>query len=162
MYGVTLLCCVQKLLATESKSGSSCSTRQGYSEEAEAPSQRGCPSPPASKPPTHKLVDFNLSCTSKMPSSDYTNAIGGGLKLKGAKDAGVDKKKKKKKSKSETTASKDTPEELAQQSAVQKALAEEETDDVDAVTKQQELDDKEYGKTEAQRRHEERRRKRVR
>ncbi|KAF2220408.1 hypothetical protein BDZ85DRAFT_251752 [Elsinoe ampelina] len=32
-----------------------------------------------------------------MPSSDYTSAIGGGLKLKGAKDAGIDKKKKKKK-----------------------------------------------------------------
>ncbi|KAG8626815.1 hypothetical protein KVT40_005760 [Elsinoe batatas] len=32
-----------------------------------------------------------------MPSSDYTSAVGGGLKLKGAKDAGIDKKKKKKK-----------------------------------------------------------------
>lgn len=96
-----------------------------------------------------------------MPSSDYANAVGGGLKLKGAKDAGVDKKKKKKKPKLETTEPKETPEKDAEQSAVQKALAEEEKDDTSALTNQQELDLKEYGKTEAQRRHEERRRKRV-
>ena len=31
-----------------------------------------------------------------MPSSEYRNAVGGGLKLKGAKDSGVSKTKKKK------------------------------------------------------------------
>ncbi|KAK3081696.1 hypothetical protein LTR53_020455, partial [Teratosphaeriaceae sp. CCFEE 6253] len=34
-----------------------------------------------------------------MPSSDYGNAISGGLKMKGAKDAGVKKPKKKKSTK---------------------------------------------------------------
>ena len=98
-----------------------------------------------------------------MPSSDYTNAIGGGLKLKGAKDAGVDKKKKKKKAKADATESKpaDAAEKEIELSGVQKTLAQEENEDDKDVVKQQESEVKEYGKTEAQRRHEERRRKRV-
>ncbi|KAK3052342.1 hypothetical protein LTR09_006552 [Extremus antarcticus] len=98
-----------------------------------------------------------------MPSSDYTNAIGGGLKLKGSN---VDKKKKKKKSKpvdeqaddSKVVAKKDDVEECA----AQKALADEENEDgAGDVVKETESEAKQYGKTEAQRRHEERRRKRL-
>ena len=97
-----------------------------------------------------------------MPSSDYASAVGGGLKLKGAKDAGV-KKHKKKKPKPDTEEAKPTGEE-GDKSFVQRALAEEEDgDDAErtVVTKQQEQEARELGKTEAQRRHEERRRKRV-
>lgn len=101
-----------------------------------------------------------------MPSSDYTNAVGGGLKLKGAKDAGV-KKHKKKKLKPEAGSAKvpDTNQEQGGENstALQKALADEEGDD---GVQQQELakvdKDTGAGKTEAQRRHEEIRRKRVR
>ena len=106
-----------------------------------------------------------------MPSSDYKNAVGGGLKLKGAKDSGVDKKKKKKKPNSDPEAndSKATIEksERAREidpeddSAVQEALADEEIADDVSASKQREDEVKQYGKTEAQRRHEERRRKRV-
>ena len=104
-----------------------------------------------------------------MPSSDYKNAIGGGLKLKGAKDGGVDKKKKRKKPKPEESESKaiakserkDDVEGEQDNSALQKALAEEEERDDVSVAKKNEDEVKEYGKTEAQRRHEERRRKRV-
>ena len=98
-----------------------------------------------------------------MPSSDYTNAVGGGLKLKGPKDAGVDKKKKKKKPKPDASDYKAVvPREKdeVEESAAQKALAEEEQEDMEA-TKAQAAEAKEFGKTEAQRRHEERRRKRV-
>ena len=95
-----------------------------------------------------------------MPSSDYGNAVGGGLKLKGAKDAGVKKQKKKKSKPSETE-----PEPLERkpesETAVQKALADEEFS-LEAIVKERDVDAKQYGKTEAQRRHEERRRKRVR
>jgi protein FAM32A len=106
-----------------------------------------------------------------MPSSDYKNAIGGGLKLKGTKDAGVDKKKKKKKPKPEAESEnskalvKTTEGEDAvdgeDESAVQKALADEEKEDDVSASNRREDEVKEYGKTEAQRRHEERRRKRV-
>lgn len=88
-----------------------------------------------------------------MPSSDYTSAVGGGLKLKGS-SGGIDKKKKKKKSSSSKPS---TPNDDAPTSNLQKALAED--DDKVEVVKDSEV--KEYGKTEAQRRHEERRKKRV-
>lgn len=102
-----------------------------------------------------------------MPSSDYSNAVGGGLKLKGS-SGGIDKKKKKKKSKpaeeSEKKVEVQQPEQPAEedsieQTALQKALADEEGDRRDG--KASEADVKEYGKTEAQRRFEERRKKRV-
>lgn len=106
-----------------------------------------------------------------MPSSDYKNAIGGGLKLKGTKDAGVDKKKKKKKPLPEaesenskalvTSAEKEGAVEGEDESSVQKALAHEEEQEDDSASKRREDEVNEYGKTEAQRRHEERRRKRV-
>jgi len=96
-----------------------------------------------------------------MPSSDYGNAVGGGLKLKGAKGAGIKKKKRKT---TTTKVSESEPKEQQQQSegngVLQKALAEEEKDDDGAITRR-EAEVKEYGKTEAQKRHEERRRKRV-
>lgn len=94
-----------------------------------------------------------------MPSSDYSSAIGGGLKLKGA---GVDKKKKKK-TKSKPIAESESKEDGVdpaadkESTALQKALAEEE----DEVEKPKESEVNTFGKTEAQRRHEERRKKRV-
>ena len=89
---------------------------------------------------TQPFLDLMGFALNNMPSSDYSNAVGGGIKLKGTKDSGVDKKnEKKKKPKAETIESKETPEEDAEQSVVQKALAEEENDDADAVTNQQDL-----------------------
>lgn len=106
-----------------------------------------------------------------MPSSDYTNTVGGGLKLKGARDAGVKKKKKKDKSKSKIPESieqsevppvteDETEQDEGGEMALQKALAEEDQD-VGESSKERENDVRQFGKTEAQRRHEERRRKRV-
>ncbi|KAI6862333.1 hypothetical protein KC338_g6255 [Hortaea werneckii] len=112
-----------------------------------------------------------------MPSADYGNAVGGGLKLKGAKDAGVKKKKKEKKSKTADAGDGDK----AQQSALQKALADEDKDDdetggsqvagtrgkdgaletTDHSDHKGSGDHKDYGKTEAQKRQEELRRKRL-
>lgn len=105
-----------------------------------------------------------------MPSSDYTNAVGGGLKLKGAKDAGV-KKPKKKKPKPDANASKAPDAEKAQEpndetsTALQKALADEEetadnAQEADRVVKTDR--DAIAGKTEAQRKHDDIRRRRVR
>ncbi|KAH7092022.1 hypothetical protein FB567DRAFT_516298 [Paraphoma chrysanthemicola] len=100
-----------------------------------------------------------------MPSSDYTSAVGGGLKLKGA---GIDKKKKKKKPK--------PTEDAAESSKTSTDVAKRPTAD-DTTTKspshtpgrslspdaaEQRL--KEAGgrkKTEAERRHDEMRRKRL-
>lgn len=95
-----------------------------------------------------------------MPSSDYSNAVGGGLKLKGAKDAGVKKKKKVKPTAGgEGSTSEAKPRD---DTALQKALAEEEKGEGDMhMSRVREADVKEFGKTEAQRRFEERRRKRV-
>jgi protein FAM32A len=97
-----------------------------------------------------------------MPSSDYANAVGGGLKLKGA---GVEKKKKKRKDKSKLDAEAGDSKALVkkdEEPTVQQALADEELEgDGDEVLKQTESEMKQYGKTEAQRRHDERRRKRV-
>lgn len=97
-----------------------------------------------------------------MPSSDYGNAVGGGLKLKGAKGAGV-KKHKKKEKKAKPSETESIEKQLENETALQKVLAEEEKDDGEdgVVAKQREVEVKEYGKTEAQRRHEERRKKRV-
>ncbi|EME49623.1 hypothetical protein DOTSEDRAFT_84974 [Dothistroma septosporum NZE10] len=98
-----------------------------------------------------------------MPSSDYSSAVGGGLKLKGA--GGVDKKKKKKKKAKEGNEKDDgyRPEKASDsnnaQTALQKALADEA--DGQANGKVPDADMKEYGKTEAQRRFEERRKKRL-
>ncbi|KAK4888522.1 hypothetical protein LTR27_012583 [Elasticomyces elasticus] len=93
-----------------------------------------------------------------MPSSDYSSAVGGGLKLKGAKDAGI--KKKKKKSKPSESAAAASEAEPSEQTALQKALADEETG-LEATGKEREAETRQFGKTEAQVRHEERRRKRL-
>lgn len=100
-----------------------------------------------------------------MPSSEYGSVVGGGLKLKGAKDAGV-KKHKKKESKTDTGESNLTAdskkEQQLERAGVDEALAEEEEKGHEEGTKQQEAEVKEFGKTEAERRHEARRKKRVR
>ncbi|KAK5683484.1 hypothetical protein LTS10_005017 [Elasticomyces elasticus] len=93
-----------------------------------------------------------------MPSSDYSSAVGGGLKLKGAKDAGIKKKKKKSKPSEPATATSEA--EPSEQTALQKALADEETG-LEATGKEREAETRQFGKTEAQVRHEERRRKRL-
>jgi len=102
-----------------------------------------------------------------MPSSDYTTT-GGGLKLKGAKNAGIDKKRKKKSkpaTDSTTTVSTTTTTTGASDSrnepkdAMHSALAEEDAD----LGSGQGGKEAEFRvqKTEAERRHEELRRKRV-
>lgn len=105
-----------------------------------------------------------------MPSSEYTTT-GGGLKLKGAKNAGVDKKKKKKK----PSASADKPVEDAAETGpsstkldLQNALRDEDDEDEkaataneDIVTTQTPRDAPTFAKTEAERKYDERRRKRV-
>ncbi|KAK5726267.1 hypothetical protein LTR17_012887 [Elasticomyces elasticus] len=93
-----------------------------------------------------------------MPSSDYSSAVGGGLKLKGAKDAGIKKKKKKSKPSEHATAASEA--EPSEQTALQKALADEETG-LEATGKEREAETRQFEKTEAQVRHEERRRKRL-
>jgi len=101
-----------------------------------------------------------------MPSSDYTTT-GGGLKLKGAKNAGIDKKRKKKSkptTNSTTVAttdasnSHDSKEDGA--NGMQNALAQEDADLAESKdgAEQEEV---RITKTEAERRHEELRRKRV-
>ena len=109
-----------------------------------------------------------------MPSSDYTNAVGGGLKLKGAKDAGVKKHKKKKPRPEATSSSKaadstEKEQEDGTTTLIQKALADEEIDgeDAQAALKLAKAESNDgagagAGKTEAQKRHEEIRRKRAR
>ncbi|KAK0975182.1 hypothetical protein LTR91_014108 [Friedmanniomyces endolithicus] len=92
-----------------------------------------------------------------MPSSDYSSAIGGGLKLKGAKDAGI---KKKKKSKPAEPTSSTVEAQSSDDTVLQKAIADEETN-LEASGVEREAESKQYGKTEAQKRHDERRRKRL-
>lgn len=106
-----------------------------------------------------------------MPASEYKNTISGGLKLKGAKDAGVKKHKKKKdKTKeaerpksSEPAQSTSEPAEEGE-GALQRALADEDAEEEELHLEKvpaQEMSRRDDGKTEAQRRHEEMRRKRV-
>lgn len=110
-----------------------------------------------------------------MPSSEYASAVSGGLRLKGA---GIDKKKTKKKkpppsaerSKPEieagSTANKEEQEIKRldtdnDPTALQQALADEEEKAKEAAAKLQDVEGRDYGKTEAQRRYEQRRKKRV-
>ena len=100
-----------------------------------------------------------------MPSSDYGNAVGGGLKLKGgAKDAGV-KKHKRKKAKVLPEVSEGGEKQAAQELAgvANDGIDEESGEVVDdgKVARKLAAEERELGKTEAQRRHEERKRKRV-
>ena len=107
-----------------------------------------------------------------MPSSDYTG-VGGGLKLKGAKNAGVDKKRKKKKAPTSPKTDNHPTSEASRDEGLRKALQDEDT--VESA-KEKEQEDKAtfnapgsephtsggvFAKTEAERRHEERRRKKV-
>ncbi|KAK5276071.1 hypothetical protein LTR16_011772, partial [Cryomyces antarcticus] len=111
-----------------------------------------------------------------MPSSDYTTT-GGGLKLKGVSSAGIDKRRKKKKPKpaEDTPASKPTGSDADAKAAdakvadaagdgvrdIQKALAAEDNSERGLQHEEAEKSaGSGYGKTEAEIRHEERRRKR--
>jgi len=130
----------------------------------------GAPSLQLSKASLHITLSSRLSRTitnvfvinyliipAEMPSSDYSSAIGGGLKLKGAKDAGI---KKKKKSKPAEPTSSTVEAQSSDDTVLQKAIADEETN-LEASGVEREAESKQYGKTEAQKRHDERRRKRV-
>jgi len=117
------------------------------------------PPPAARRPPPPSLT---------MPASDYTSTISGGLKLKGgAKDAGVKKKSKKSKSSSKDKAAPkpSTPqdgEEAGDSKDSNTNLALSTThSDRDATPSDQQPSSSGTGKTEAQRRHEEIKRKRV-
>ncbi|KAG9836504.1 hypothetical protein KCU98_g11134, partial [Aureobasidium melanogenum] len=96
-----------------------------------------------------------------MPSSEYTSA-GGGLKLKGAKNAGIEKKRKKKSSSSKSSAAA-----AATSSSKDATPAKDTTDPEDTTDLEQREKNKEEslvpddGKTEYERRHEETRRKRL-
>ena len=92
-----------------------------------------------------------------MPLSDYTDSIGGGLKLKGVKDGGVKKQKKKKHGKVKATERDEVPASDEQTAPKQ----EDETEEHEERTPKAPADNK-YGKTEAQLRHEEKKRQMVR
>ena len=102
-----------------------------------------------------------------MPASDYTSTISGGLKLKGgAKDAGVKKKSKKSKSSKDKAAPKPSTsrdgEEAGDSKTTDSDLALSTTHSRDATPSEQPSSSGTgSGKTEAQRRHEEIKRKRV-
>jgi len=106
-----------------------------------------------------------------MPGSEYKNTISGGLKLKGAKDAGV-KKHKKKKEKTKEAERPKSPEPAPGisepveegEGALQRALADEDAEEKELQLQkipEQSVSRRDDGKTDAQRRHEEMRRKRV-
>jgi protein FAM32A len=98
--------------------------------------------------------DYNS--TTSMPSSEYTTAIGGGLKLKGA---GVDKKKKKKRPKPTEDATESATTEVAKRA---KSPSHTPGRSISPDAAEQSL--KESGgrkKTEAEKRHDEMRRKRL-
>ncbi|THW78194.1 hypothetical protein D6D18_09743 [Aureobasidium pullulans] len=111
----------------------------------------------ASPPSTPNLPSF----TPVMPSSEYTSA-GGGLKLKGAKNAGIDKKRKKKSSSKSTAVAAASSASKEATPAKDTATDPESTTDLEQREKNKEEslipDD---GKTEYERRHEETRRKRL-
>ena len=117
-----------------------------------------------------------------MPSSDYTTVVGGGLKLKGSKPNGIEKKKKK--TKKPTAPSTSTPfPTTSAVSAADRREKDSETgleaalkDEDDSVTRRANEEDEDEGprdgdekgtkvysrqKTEAEMRHEEMRRRRV-
>ncbi|KAM0703748.1 hypothetical protein Q7P35_009687 [Cladosporium inversicolor] len=122
------------------------------------------------QPPNPRRKAPSASSSLTMPASDYTSTISGGLKLKGgAKDAGVKKKSKKSKSSS----SKDK---APKPSTLQEGEEAEGSDsktpnadlalstthsDRDATPSEQQPSSSGTGKTEAQRRHEEIKRKRL-
>jgi protein FAM32A len=120
---------------------------------------------PAQHPQSFKHQHSQRAAHIAMPSSDYTTAIGGGLKLKGA---GVDKKKKKKKPKSAETAadtqsaSTDIAKRPASGDDATKSPSRTPRRSLSPETAAQSI--KEAGgrkKTEAERRHDETRRKRL-
>ncbi|MCJ1251091.1 hypothetical protein MMC30_008322 [Trapelia coarctata] len=97
-----------------------------------------------------------------MGTEDYTASIGGSLKLKGVKDSKVTKHKGKKKHKKPKEEQNDGAPEGAKtkEQALDRALASEEEKEKEDDAETQE-DIRGVGKTEAEKRHEERRRKRV-
>ena len=115
------------------------------------------------------VIVLDTSAPSVIMGKDDYSSTGGGLKLKGSKPSGVEKKRKKKvPASTTTTVIKETSQEKPDTaSTLQAALLEEHETmsrevsktDEDADSKRNELD--EIHKTEAERRHEEMRRKRL-
>ncbi len=105
-----------------------------------------------------------------MPSDDYSAAVSGGLKLKGVNPSSKVSKHKKKKPKPAQSAALETAEEAKNSASVEELKPDGE--DSEAITRRSQDDSTErdeevmspparVGKTEAELRHEERRRKRV-
>lgn len=92
-----------------------------------------------------------------MPSDDYTSAVGGGLKLKGGISKGKKKKKAKKDPEKDDSAT--TPAEKPPQNEDIAPIEEKDAEEV-ADTKEEPEDDEDR-KTEAEKKYEEMRRKRV-
>lgn len=113
--------------------------------------------PKLPKPSTHRATQHN-----HMPSSDYTTAIGGGLRLKGA---GIDKKKKKKKPRpadAAESASTDVAKPSTSRDDASKSPSRTPRRSISPDTAEKSI--KDAGgrkKTEAERRHDEMRRKRL-
>jgi protein FAM32A len=118
----------------------------------------------------HFILPRPQTLTPTMGSDDYSVVVGGGLKLKGSKPIGVTKKKKKDKDKSKSN---DKAKEESTSTALQKALADKEQAAVEENTtalgdrdefendEEGDYDSRGSGKTEAERKWEEMRRKRV-
>lgn len=90
-----------------------------------------------------------------MPLSEYADSIGGGLKLKGVKDGRVKKHKKNKAAPTEAPADTGEDRSTTDQTSRKEGFEEERIQQLETQTANR------YGKTEAQLRHEERKRKMV-
>jgi len=97
-----------------------------------------------------------------MGTEDYTASVGGSLKLKGVKDSKVTKQKGKKKNKKPKEEQNDSAAEgvKTEEQALDRVLASEEEKEKEEDSQIHE-DTRDLGKTEAEKRHDERRRKRV-
>lgn len=97
-----------------------------------------------------------------MPADDYSSAVGGGLKLKGSKPTGIGKRKKKDKSKIAEANATEGSREGGEDALIQKSgIVGEDIDEKELAKLEQEAYAPGDGKTEAERKHEEMKRKRV-
>lgn len=97
-----------------------------------------------------------------MPTDDYSSAVGGGLKLKGSKPAGVTKKKKKDKTKlARVDASKEVADTGLHADIKRSGTIEDSIDEAELSRLEDEAYAPGHGKTETERKHEEMKRKRV-
>lgn len=98
---------------------------------------------------------------SNMPGEEYNSAVGGGLKLKGSKPSGISKKKKKSKI-AKTDGTNGSRETETSDRAKKKDAIREDIGEDELARLEDEAYAQDNGKTEAERKHEEMKRKRVR